>query len=286
MGADVRCVRGRDAMRAFRFGRLSVAAVALVLLASLGGVQTVTSGFQVRNPWQSHNPTCGTAFGERVCMRASAAGLTVTWSGKGYLDKTYRNECSDYGQQYAGNRLGTEGDSICDVEDMSIDNSLGAPGRDIAAIWKMSSYHKMFVRMTKPGDYYAFASLSRYLGEGVEVKFDFIFPEVGNSDLTIKPYTLPAGKVGVRYFYRFSATGGDPPYTWAVVKCDVCYLPKGLGFIGSGPEAGTIHGIPLKVAEPYEAVMVHDRVGHAAFMSTDCPLYIDSKTFAWKRFPC
>jgi hypothetical protein len=272
-------------MRGFRFRR-SIVAVPLILLASLGGVQAVASGSQPRNPWQSHNPTCGTAFGERVCMRASAAGLTVTWSGKGFLDKTYLNECSVYGQQYAGNRLGTEGDSICDAEDVSIHSFVGGPEVTQDAIWKMSTYHQTFVRMTKPGDYYAFAGLSRYLGPGAEVKFDFIFPEVGNSDLTIKPYTLPSGKVGVRYFYRFSATGGDPPYTWALIRSYFSYLPKGLGFIGSGPKAGTIHGIPLEVGEPLEAVMVHDRVGHAAFMFTGCRLYIDSKTFTSKRVPC
>jgi hypothetical protein len=276
-------------MCAFKLRRLTVA-VPLVLVASLGGVQAVASGSALRNPWQSHNPTCGTAFGERVCIGASAAGLTVTWSGKGFLDKTHRNVCSDYGQQYAGNRLGTGGDSICDAEDVSIMNSFViGPEITRSAVWKMSSYHKMFVRLTKPGDYYAYASLSNYLslGEGVEVEFNFIFPEVGNSDLTIKPYTLSAGKVGVRYFYRFSATGGDPPYTWTLIKSyEVFYLPKGLGFIGSGPEAGTIHGIPLKVGEPLEAVMVHDRVGHAAFMFTGCRLYIDSKTFTSKRVPC
>jgi hypothetical protein len=149
--------------------------------------------------------------------------------------------------------------------------------------WNPSSYHSVFVPLKAPDDYYAYASLSNpQFGEGAEVEFRFIFPEAGNSDLAIKPFTLPPGKVGVRYSFRFSATGGDPPYTWTLVKGPLTYLPRGLGFSGSGSEVGTIHGIPLKVECPYIAVIVHDRVGHAAYMiPTNLRLYVNSKTFTW-----
>ena len=253
-------------MRAFKFRRLTVV-VPLVLLASLGGVQAVASGSQrsiVSEVKPSHNPTCGSAFGKRVCIAASPTGLTVTWSGKIYLEKSAQLDC---------------GNTTCDSEYLDV-SSVDALLRVRVVQWKPSSYHSVFVRLTNPNEYYGSASLSNpQPGPGVEVHFKFIVPAVGNSSLAIRRFTLPPGKVGVRYSYRFSATGGEPPYTWTLVKAYLTYLPKGLGFIESGPEAGTIHGIPLKVDCPYIAVIVHDRVGHAAYMiPTNLRLFIDSKT--------
>jgi hypothetical protein len=133
----------------------------------------------------------------------------------------------------------------------------------------------VFIRLKKPDDYDGYVSLTKFqpnngAPDGATLYYRLIVPQVGNSNLMIKQFTLPAGKVGVRYFYRLSATGGDPPYNWTLVTLDP--LPKGLGFSGTGPQAGTVHGIPRRAGYVIVAVIVHDRVGHAAFaQATNTP---------------
>jgi hypothetical protein len=245
-------------MRAFKFRRLTVAA-ALALLASLGGVQAVASGAQPRKSppgSQSHNPTCKSAFGHRVCVAASPTGLTFRFTGYTYFS----------GEQGPA-QLGNCGKG-CGAEAVVIQG----PSSDVliikAVTWVGSSTHSVFIRLKKPDDYTGDVVLnnprpSSIAPAGAYLYYRLIVPQVGNSNLMIKQFTLPAGKVGARYFCRFSASGGDPPYNWTLVSLNP--LPKGLGFSGTGPEAGTIHGIPRRAGYVSVGVMVHDKVGHAAF---------------------
>ena len=85
------------------------------------------------------------------------------------------------------------------------------------------------------------------------------------SNLTITSNSLPAARVGVRYLFRFTARGGKPPYSWMVETCQFSGLPKGLYFIRTGPNAGTITGIPRVTGSFWVPVIVRDKVGHSAF---------------------
>ena len=74
-------------MRAFKGRQLSIALMLAVFVPiSVLGIQTLA--FAARNPAigsaKAHNPTCGSAFGERVCVTASPTGLTFKWSGYSY----------------------------------------------------------------------------------------------------------------------------------------------------------------------------------------------------------
>jgi len=63
--------------------------------------------------------------------------------------------------------------------------------------------------------------------------------------IQISPPSLPDGTNGIAYSATFSATGGQPPYTWAVSTSPG--LPPGLGLSGS-----TISGTPDGSAGTYD----------------------------------
>src|ERR1035437_6047437 len=54
--------------------------------------------------------------------------------------------------------------------------------------------------------------------------------------LQITTSSLPAGTVGVAYSQALSASGGSPPYSWAVASGA---LPAGLSLSAGGPLSGT-----------------------------------------------
>jgi hypothetical protein len=59
---------------------------------------------------------------------------------------------------------------------------------------------------------------------------------VTKTQLTATTATLPAGQVGAPYQYALNATGGTPPYTWAL---ESGLLPQGLVLTPSGLIVGT-----------------------------------------------
>jgi uncharacterized protein (TIGR03437 family) len=58
---------------------------------------------------------------------------------------------------------------------------------------------------------------------------------------TITTTSVPGGDIGVSYSAQLAATGGTPPYTWAVTSGS---LPGGLTLTASGASAGLISGTP------------------------------------------
>ena len=235
------------------FRRRLPVAVTLVLFFAIGlvniqpvafGASTATSVSEI----QSHNPKCQSAFGERVCITASPAGLTFKWSGY-----TYFSVRRGGGLMYC--RKG------CGVEDLFIQGENTFVYIDQEVIWKFSSSHSVLVRLKKPDDYEGAATLGPpWGGKGVEVRYRFIVPQVGNSNLVITTKSLPTAKLGVRYQFRLTARGGEPPYSWDSIYS----MPKGLTFIRTGPRAGTITGTLRQIGNGRKPFIVHDKVGHAA----------------------
>jgi hypothetical protein len=70
--------------------------------------------------------------------------------------------------------------------------------------------------------------------------------------------TLPSGAVATGYSASLIATGGVPPYTWAVTSGQ---LPSGLRL---NAQSGTISGIPILVTTSSFTVQVTDSVGSPA----------------------
>jgi len=70
--------------------------------------------------------------------------------------------------------------------------------------------------------------------------------------------TLPAGAVATGYSATLVATGGVPPYTWAVTSGQ---LPSGLRL---NAQSGTITGIPILVTTSPFTVQVTDSIGSPA----------------------
>jgi hypothetical protein len=198
----------------------------------------------------THNPTCNSGFERRACVWTSKYGLTFSWSGKGYIYLTGQTGC----------------EKGCGAETISIQ------GPDVRVLiikpikWELSSTHSVFIPLKKPDDYRGFATINDPGGgTGTAVNFNLIVPQVGNSNMVITTTSLPAGKLKTRYHFRLSVRGGTSPYSWTLVT----KLPKGLGFITTGPNAGTIHGIPRQSGWYMLPVIVHDEAGHAAYAYFD-----------------
>ena len=149
------------------------------------GIQTLA--FAARNPAigsaKAHNPTCGSAFGERVCVTASPTGLTFKWSGYRY-------------------RAGT-------TETLGIQGTWAGPGITQHVQWSGSGTHTVFVRLKTPDDYAGWVSLESPEG-GVSkfINFSLVVPQVGTSGLAVVTKSLPEAKLGIPYLFRLSARGG------------------------------------------------------------------------------
>jgi phosphatidylinositol-3-phosphatase len=79
--------------------------------------------------------------------------------------------------------------------------------------------------------------------------------------LTIATASLPNGTVQTAYSATLHATGGQPPYTWALAAGR---LPTGLVLSGT---AGTISGTPTSAQTSSFTVGVHDAAGAAATLT-------------------
>lgn len=70
--------------------------------------------------------------------------------------------------------------------------------------------------------------------------------------MSVTTTTLPSGSVGLAYSATLAATGGQPPYTWAVTAGS---LPAGLTL---DPQTGVISGVPLEPGTSTFTVTVAD----------------------------
>jgi hypothetical protein len=144
--------------------------------------------------------------------------------------------------------------------------------------WTGATYTR-FVPLKKPDEYNGDASMCNPCNFGAVggVSYNLVVPQVGDSNLAVRTTSsaLPSGKLGQRYLFRFHASGGISPYRWIPVTDGIHYLPKGLYFHTTGPEAGTITGIPRQTGWFYISVIVRDKVGHSAYMYMS-PLLITS----------
>ncbi len=77
-------------------------------------------------------------------------------------------------------------------------------------------------------------------------------------ELSITTQNLPNGRVGVLYVRTLTATGGAPPYTWAIIQGS---LPLGLSL---NPATGVISGIPTTTGVSQFTAQVTDNVGSTA----------------------
>jgi hypothetical protein len=231
----------------------------VLIPVSLIGIQPTASYAQPGYP-QTHNPTCRTAFGgQRLCITASPTGLTFKWTGYKFNIKP-------------GCEVGclwSEGIFISG-SDIGYINSTGVE-------WAGATYTK-FIPLKRPEDYSGSVSISNpCCFDAVAVNFNLVVPQVGDSNLAVRTTSsaLPSGKLGQVYLFRFHASGGISPYRWIPVTDGIHYLPKGLYFHTTGPEAGTITGIPRQTGWFYISVIVRDKVGHSAYMYMS-PLLITS----------
>jgi hypothetical protein len=240
------------------FWRRPTVALILVLAAlipvSLIGVQPIASNAQPAKSLgvsQTHNPTCHSAFaGQRLCITASPTGLTFKWTGYTF---NIRPGCKV-------GCLWSEGVGIFGPD-------IGY-SKTFTVGWAGATYTK-FVPLKRPEEYYGAASIANpCCFDAVAVSYRLIVPQVGTSNLAIrtKSSTLPRGKLGQRYLFRFYANSGKPPYSWIQVVGRISYLPKGLYFISTGRKAGTITGIPRQTGGFNVPVIVRDKAGHSAYM--------------------
>jgi hypothetical protein len=220
-----------------------IAILAVLLPISLIGIQSTASASNAQ-PAKSlegrdtPNPTIGKAFGEKVVITATQYGLDFKFSG--------------YTQGGRNTLISIEG-QFCGVY------------REIPLSWKGTTYNH-FVRLSKADNFYGQVPLNNpNSGWGVTITYRLVVPQVGTSNLTITSNLLPAARVGVRYLFRFTARGGKPPYRWMLISGRFSGLPKGLYFIRTGSEAGTITGIPQVTGSFSVPVIVRDKVGHSAF---------------------
>ena len=227
------------------FWRRPTVALTMVLTmlipVSLIGVQPTASNAQPAKSLEgpdTPNPTIGKAFGEKVVITAMPGGLDFKFSGN---------------PQGLRNALIAVQGLFCGVD------------KYVELSWSGSTYN-YFQRLNEADNYLGSVPLPNPNGGwGVIVKFKLVIPQVGTSNLTITSNSLPAARVGVRYLFRFTARGGKPPYSWMVETCQFSGLPKGLYFIRTGPNAGTITGIPRVTGSFWVPVIVRDKVGHSAF---------------------
>ena len=79
--------------------------------------------------------------------------------------------------------------------------------------------------------------------------------------LSILTTSLPNATVGVGYAASLTATGGTPPYSWAVTGNG---LPAGLNLTASGVGSGAISGSPGSAGTSTFGVTVTDSLGSTA----------------------
>jgi hypothetical protein len=233
-----------------------IAILAVLLPISLIGIQSTASASNAQPVKlmyysQTHNPTCRSAFGgQKLCITASPTGLTFKWTGYTFNIKP-------------GCKVGCLWSEGIDINGPDISFS-----KTYLVEWAGATYTK-FVPLKRPDDYYGSASIANPCCFGaVAVSYRLIVPQVGNSNLAIRTTspTLPGGKLGQRYLFRFYASGGKPPYRWIRIVSRTSNLPKGLVFYTTGPKAGTITGIPRQTGWFNVPVIVRDKVGHSAYM--------------------
>ena len=210
--------------------------LAMLIPVSLIGIQSTASNAQPAKGGPTYrNPACGSGFGETVCITANTAGFTYKWFGPAY--------------SHGG------------VADITIASTWTNITINESVQWKGST-GTLFVPIKKPDYYMAWASEgpSTYLSH--DFTSHFPMPDVGTSNLAITTTKMPATSYGSRYLFRISARGGVRPYSWYPIIA----LPKGLTLIRTGPKSGTIEGTPLRTGNFFVPVLVHDKVGHAAYM--------------------
>ena len=102
--------------------------------------------------------------------------------------------------------------------------------------------------------------------------------------LSVTTSSLPNGTLGAGYLQFLAATGGSPPYTWAIVAGA---LPPGLALTsGNGPGAGTIAGTPLAAGTFSFTAQATDRLAATAAAAlsitipSTAPLTITTLTLA------
>lgn len=229
------------------FRRRRTVALAFVLLALapviLIGVQPTASAPKVQPAASlagpdTPNPTIRTAYGEKVVVTASPKGLDFRLSG---FKQGSRTTFITVIGLYTG------------------------VNRSIVLNWKRPTYN-YFLPLSKPDNYSGQVALGNPNGGwGAEGSYRLVVPQVGTSKLMITSGSLPPAEVGVRYQFRFAARDGGPPYNWILVTGQFSGLPKGLHFISTGPEAGTIYGVPQVTGSFWVPVIVRDKFGHSAF---------------------
>lgn len=219
--------------------------LATLIPVSLIGIQSSVSNAQPAKSLEgpdTPNPTIGKAFGEKVVITSTHIG---THYGLDY--------------QFFGYTQGGRNTLI------SIVGLYCGVYREIPLSWKGPTYN-YFLRLNKADNYYGQVPLNNpNSGWGVIVTYQLVVPQVGTSNLTITSNLLPAARVGVRYLFRFTARGGKLPYSWMLISGRFSGLPKGLYFIKTGPNAGTITGIPRVTGSFSVPVIVRDKIGHSAF---------------------
>jgi hypothetical protein len=79
--------------------------------------------------------------------------------------------------------------------------------------------------------------------------------------ISVTTSSLPNGQTGVDYLQFLAASGGTPPYSWAITAGA---LPPGLALTsGNAPGAGTIAGVPLATGTYSFTAHVSDTLGAA-----------------------
>ncbi len=188
---------------------------------------------------QNHNPVCGTAYAEKLCIGVSQDELIFTWKGK--TSEKFNDEQILVQPEWQVN---------------------GQKDQYYSPSWTNKESYSYIVKLSKPNLYEGGATIGNPKGGyGYVLYYRFVVPRVGNSYLAVATKSLPDATRGVRYVFRYSVRGGTPPYSWIPI-----YLPPGLSLIRTGSKAGTITGIPTD-ANPYWTVpvIVRDKVGHSAY---------------------
>lgn len=97
----------------------------------------------------------------------------------------------------------------------------------------------------------------------------------GNTPLVIANSTLPNGRVNATYSAALTASGGTPPYTWAVFGGTP--LPSGLSL---SPSTGLITGVPIQAGTSNITVQATDSETAPANTSTNLSIAIAANPLA------
>jgi len=94
--------------------------------------------------------------------------------------------------------------------------------------------------------------------------------------IQLSPATLPDGRVGMPYSQTLTASGGTPPYTFAVAPGS---LPPGLSL----SSAGVLSGTPTTAGSSTFAVMVTDSVGCEGSRQSVSLIVVTTASSSWDQ---